>query len=344
MPQKDFNFIMATYETFKESYGEDDLLSWKVVGQTIDSSCECVCVIGAFDGFHRGHRTLLDRARAIADERHMKLVVCMFDPDPAIFFNPQKKNEELLTSEERISLLMNAGADSCICFRFDANMASMDYKEFLDRLRSIVQLKELCVGYDFKLGAQGRGTFDKIVDYAHNAQFKVYGVDLMQEDVAPGVKISSTTIRKAIMRGDVRLANVLLGHFALVDGEVKHGRGEGTSFGYPTANILCSTRRVAPSNGVFAAWVSNGEKLWPSALHVGLPPTFNEKDARINNWLLEAFLLDCNEDLYGQQLRVFFVDKIGDTQKFESFDALERALQGYIVSTENLLGKSLVIL
>ncbi len=344
LSQKDLLFIKSTYEQFPVSYGKDHALSWRIVGDELDSDSDYVCVIGAFDGFHRGHLALLAEAKAIADDKNMKLVVCMFDPDPTIYFKPEVPNEELLTADERIALLMEAGADSCLCFTFNHHLALLDYKEFLNRLCLMFSMKHICVGLDFKLGARGEGTFDKLVAYGIKAGFEVSGVDLMMEKDFDNTKISSTTIREAIVDGDIQAANDLLGHFSLIDGVVEHGRGEGTSFGYPTANIMCLKRRVAPSNGVYAAYVSNGKRVWPSALHVGLPPTFDEGNIELSNWLLESFLLDCHENLYGQKLRVFLTDKIGETQKFESIDALERALQGYIEATEILLGDSAISL
>ena len=344
LSQKDLFFIESTYEQFPVSYGEDNALTWRVVGEKLDSNADYVCVIGAFDGFHRGHLALIAQARALADDKDMKLVVCMFDPDPTVYFTPDVPNEELLTADERISLLMDAGADSCLCFTFDQHLAPLGYEDFLNRLCSMFSMKHLCVGLDFKLGARGEGTFDKIVSYGIQAGFEVNGVDLMMQKGVGDTKISSTTIREAIINGDIHVANELLGHLSLIDGVVEHGRGQGTTFGYPTANIMCSKLRVAPSDGVYAAWVSNGKRVWPSALHVGWPPTFNNDKSELSHWLLEAFLLDCNENLYGQNLRVFLTDKIGETQKFESIDALERALHGYIQATENLLGNSSVSL
>ncbi len=339
LTEKDYEFIRATYRSFGVTQGQNADASWRVVGQELERDGEYVCVIGAFDGFHKGHRTLIQKARNLADSNAQKLVVCMFDPDPAVYFQPELPNEELLVADERIALLLDAGADSCLCFSFNEHLAKLDYKDFLHMLQAMFNLKKLCVGYDFKLGAQGKGTFDKICDFGAQEGFEVVGVELLMQDLTESIKISSTTIRRALVEGDVEGAHGLLGHMSVIDGVVVHGRGEGTTFGFPTANISCSTRRVAPKSGVYAAWVSNGKTIWPSALHVGLPPTFNEGDAQVESWLLEAFLLDCNENLYGQDLRVFIVQKIGESQKFSSLNALESALRGYIEATETLLGQ-----
>ena len=344
LSQKDFEFIQSTYEHFPISYGEDSSISWKIAGASLDSASDYVCVIGAFDGFHRGHQALIAQAKAMADEKNMKLVVCMFDPDPTIYFKPNLVNEELLTAYERISLLLNSGVDSCLCFKFDEHLAPLSYKAFLDLLSGMFNFKHLCVGLDFKLGANGEGTFERIVSYGKESGFDVTGIDLMMQKELHAAKISSTAIREALIAGEIHRATELLGHLSLIDGVVEHGRGEGTAFGFPTANIMASRRRVVPDDGVYAAWVTNGQSIWPSALHVGLPPTFNSDDEKLSQWLLEAFLLDCNENLYGQELRVFLTDKIGETQKFESIDALERALHGYIHATEKLLGNTSVSL
>ncbi len=344
LSQKDYDFILATYEHYPVSYDADSSISWRIVGEKFDANRDYVCVIGAFDGFHIGHRDLIAKARQLADEQDMKLVVCLFDPDPAIYFNPTSSNEELLTADERVALIMNAGADSCLCFTFDENLAPLGYKEFLDRLCSMFNLRQLCVGLDFKLGAKGEGSFEKIVSYGNEVGFSVVGIDLLMQQGVNDKKISSTTIREFIINGDIDSANQLLGHFSLLDGKVEHGRGQGTTFGFPTANIMCSRRRVAPASGVYCAWVSNGVRLWPSALHVGLPPTFNDEKSKLNDWLLEAFLLDCDENLYGQNLRVFLSDKIGESQKFDSISALEEALHGYINATKELLGDSSIVL
>ena len=336
----DRKFIQATYTSFPASYDSDGQLSWRVVGEPLDPQAQYVCVIGAFDGFHKGHQKLVDQARQLAQKDGSKLVICMFDPDPAVFFNPLAVNEELLCADERISLLMEAGAHSVLCFNFNEHLASLGYREFLLKLTSMFDLKRLCVGVDFKLGKQGEGRFERILAFGKEQGFEVTGVQLLMQDLEHGIKISSTTIRQCLIDGEIQKAIDLADHLTVIDGVVEHGRGEGTSFGFPTANIMCAHRRVAPSKGVYAAWVSNGQKVWPSALNVGLPPTFNDETEQMDAWLLEAFLLDCNENLYGQNLRVFLTTKIGDTQKFDSKVALETTLRGYIQATEDLLGDS----
>lgn len=331
-------FIQSTYATYNKINFSSDDVSWSLIGDDIDKDSSYVCVIGAFDGFHRGHRALIDQASSLAKQAGYKLIVCLFNPDPDLYFNPAASCEELLTAQERVCLIMDCGVDSCLCFDFNERLASMKYQDFLTLLMSIFDLKKLCVGLDFKLGAHGQGSFEKILDFGNSEGFDVVGVDLMMDECGTDHKISSTTIRRCLIDGNIDEANKLLGHMSIIDGIVEHGRGEGTSFGFPTANIMCSKQRVVPKQGVYAAWISDGTTIWPSALNVGLPPTFNTNQDELDKWLLEAFLLDCREDLYDKQLRVFLTHKIGETQKFDSIDTLEKTLRGYIKATDSLLG------
>lgn len=305
-----------------------------------------VFAIGAFDGLHRGHRALLARARREADRRGCRLAAVSFDPDPAhVLCGPGRSAADLLSVEEREELLIDSGVDALLTFSFTPELARVSYQDFVrGALGAFMDVAAIVVGEDFRLGADGAGCVAALADLGRAAGFDVVGMRLADADGAP---ISSTRIRRLLGEGSVEEAAELLGRLHVVRGRVAHGRGEGTSFGFPTANVEVEEGRCLPAEGVYAGYVvvgdrTSGTTAWPAAINVGKPRSFSPGEE--GSPFLEATLLGFDGDLYGELVSVAFVRWLRVPQVFDSVDELERTVLGNVDWVRRSLGERGVLL
>lgn len=298
----------------------------------------CVCAIGAFDGLHLGHRQLLARARSEADALGASLVAVTFSPDPADVLAGPQASSCLLPCEARERALLALGADAVLSYDFTRELAALSYDEFVRKaLCALLDLRLIVVGSDFRLGAGGRGTVEALSALGHADGLGVLGLDLLGSDGAP---VTATRIRGLVRAGRVEAAAGLLGRAHCVAGRIEHGRGEGTSFGFPTANVMVDGSVCVPDQGVYAGFVTLGPAgsprgAWPAAINVGLPPTFaagegSQAGGASRQTLLEANLIGFEGDAYGMEAHVTFVRWLRDSRPFSSVEELEATVLGNI--------------
>ena len=317
--------------------GVSELLSgarvYRAPGCELGPDRDFVCVIGAFDGLHLGHRAIIDAARADALRRGVPLAVVTFDPDPSEVLSPASPLR-LLSDADRVRSLALAEADAVIVFDFTWDFSRRTYADFLlDMLGAIVRPVAVHVGSDFTFGADGAGTPESIAELGRSHGFDAYGHDLVRRD---GVPVSSTRVRGLLRGGSPEEAASLLCRHHFVRGTVEHGRGEGTGLGFPTANLALDPRDCIPADGVYAGYFVVGDVAWPTAVNVGTPRSFEVEP----HAMLEASLLGFSGDLYGDVAEVVFVRFLRAPQKFSSPDALVSAVLANIDWTRENLGES----
>lgn len=319
----------------------------RVVG-TADVSGPWVCAIGAFDGFHAGHQALIACARAKAAKLGARVCAVTFSPDPAEVLGTPAPSSRLVEPRLRPELLLLGGADAVLAFEFDLAFASLGYDEFVrDALLGVLDARAIVVGSDFRMGAKGAGTVEALRELGRGLGIDVVGLDLLDEG---GRHITATRIRGLVREGRVEAAAGLMGRCLTIEGRVDHGRGEGTSFGFPTANVLTDALNSIPEQGVYAGFVtplgSGALASYPAAINVGLPPTFNGySDAAIRDEaFLEANLIGFSGDLYGASVAVTFVRWLRDSRPFDSLDELTRTVLGNIAWVRDCLGEGAVVL
>lgn len=283
-----------------------------------------VVAIGAFDGVHLGHRMLIAAAVEEANRLGVASVVVTFDPDPSELFDEQQREHQLLSVSDRAALCASLGVDYVLVLPFTRELAALEPVAFVrfltERLGHIVSMH---VGENFHFGHAGRGTVDTLRGLGERAGFDVESHELLE---CEGIPVSSTRIRTLLAQGAVADSARLLGRPHFVRGHVSHGRGEGTSFGFPTANVCCDARCCLPAAGVYACIVTDGVHAWPSAANVGAPPTFSaQRDA-----FLEANLLGFSGNLYDRDLAVVFLEWLRASRTFSSLEELERVVLGNI--------------
>lgn len=283
-----------------------------------------IVTIGSFDGVHLGHLKVIDRLRKIARDQNGETVVFTFDPHPRQILHPAEKHLHLLTTtEEKTALLEKAGVEHLIIYPFTKEFAELSYADFVrDILVGRLNLKVLVVGHDHKFGKNREGTFTMLKDLSVIHHFTVEKLDALLID---HLHISSTRIRNALLEGAVEKANQYLGYRFQVEGKVIEGQKLGRRIQFPTANIRVSDpQKIIPRNGVYACYPFVNGKSYKGMLNIGTRPTVNSNP---DDRSMEVHLLDFRDNLYDESIRIEFVRKIRDEQKFESIELLRAQLE-----------------
>jgi riboflavin kinase/FMN adenylyltransferase len=290
--------------------------------------------IGVFDGVHRGHREIIRKLITDAHTNHAPAVLLTFDPHPASVLTGQEI-KCLTTPEERADLLGSLGVDIVITQRFTRDLAAATAFEYMSHLKQTLDLKHLLIGYDFALGKGREGNANRLTEIGRELGYSVEVVHALSDE--SGV-ISSTEIRKLVATGNVSEAAKLLGYNYPMGGEVIRGAGRGKTINFPTANIDYPKQKATPYNGIYACWAHLGSEKFMAATNIGFNPTFTPERQTPS---LEAYLLDFDRDIYGQQVKLEFVSRIRNELRFNSVEALIWKIQEDVDKTRELLsGKS----
>ena len=271
-----------------------------------------VVLIGVFDGVHKGHQSILDRAKEIADGR--KIIALTFDPHPTTVFAPDRAPTLLTTLADRVVLLKIHGADQVAVMKFDEKFAAMSPEDFVNQIL-IKQLEagDVIVGENFTYGHKAAGNVQTLKSHS---EFKVHALALHADDTEP---VSSTRIRTAITAGDVETARLLLSRPHRLDGVVVHGEARGREIGYPTANLGNLDGQTIPADGIYAGWLTVGINRWSAAISIGTNPTFSGVRGR----QVEAYAIDqVGLDLYDQDATIEFGWHLRETLKFDGLEPL----------------------
>jgi riboflavin kinase/FMN adenylyltransferase len=276
--------------------------------------------IGNFDGVHVGHQAMLSRLRELARGDGLPACAMTFEPHPREFFAPDQAPARLTSLREKLELLAGEGVDRAHVLRFDYRLAQITAEDFIQRvLVGGLGVRRLLVGDDFRFGARRAGDFSMLQSHARELG---YTVESMSSVTVDGERVSSTAIRNALQLGDLGRAARLLGRPYMISGCVVRGDGLGRQLGYPTANVRIRHNRP-PLTGIFAVEVTGAREGTPVArlrgvASLGIRPTVKEHGEP----LLEVYLLDFSGDLYGRHLRVHFLHKFRDEEKFADVAAL----------------------
>jgi riboflavin kinase/FMN adenylyltransferase len=279
-----------------------------------------VVTVGTFDGLHRGHQRVLAEVVGRAQQRGLASVLVTFDPHPLEVLNPAACPKLLTLPEEKQELLAGTGLDRVVVLPFTREVAQQSPEEFIRRLRAEHALRELVLGYDHAFG-RGRSGDEALVRRLGAAEgFDVAVVDAVREDGQP---ISSTLIRAAVAHGDLAAAARWLGRPYGLLGRVVPGAGRGRTIGVPTLNLAPEdARKLLPPDGVYAVWVWWRGTRYGGMMNQGPRPTFAEQGRT-----LEVHLFDFEGDVYGETVRVEWVQRLRDVQAFPSRDALVAQLE-----------------
>ena len=296
-----------------------------------------VVTIGAYDGVHLGHRAVIGEVRRLAGATGSRSVVVTFDRHPATIVRPESAPRLLTDSEQRLELLAETGIDAVVLIRFDTDQASENPAEFVERvLVGALGVRTVVVGDDFHFGAGRAGNVALLREVGASHDFDVQPMPLIPREDGVDEPISSTAIRRALAGGDVEIATALLGRAFEARGQVVLGDQRGRLLGFPTANVEVPNQICLPADGVYAGWYERPDgSVHPCAMNLGRRPTFY---AHADSSLLEAHLIDFQDDLYDEAAKVRFTHFLRSERKFDGFDAIKQQLALDIEHARSVLG------
>jgi riboflavin kinase/FMN adenylyltransferase len=280
-----------------------------------------VITVGTFDGVHVGHRDLLARVVARAEARSLPSLLVTFDPHPLEIVNPTAAPPLLSTMEEKLEAVAESGLEYAAVIPFTPALASLDASEFVERvLLERFSLRELIIGHDHGFGRRRGGDVNVLRELGKRHEFSVSVVDAVSLD---GVPVSSSAIRRAVSYGDLTAAERMLGRRYAFSGRVGRGDERGRLLGFPTLNVRsASARKLLPPTGVYAVYVDSERGSFGGMMNLGPRPTFGDSTLS-----LEVHLFDAEGDWYDSCVWVEFVQRLRDTKRFESPDALVTQLR-----------------
>jgi riboflavin kinase/FMN adenylyltransferase len=287
-----------------------------------------VVTVGVFDGVHRGHQQLISRAVTRGRERGLPAVLVTFDPHPAELVRPGSHPARLTSLRRRADLVAELGVEAFCVLPFTVELSRMPPAEFVHEvLVERLHAADVVVGRNFRFGHKAAGDTDLLAQLGQRFGFGVEGFELIRDD---GVTFSSTYIRACIDAGDVAAAAAALGRPHRIEGVVVHGDRRGRRLGFPTANVASPPHTALPADGVYAGRfviASTGteggqpapapQRMLPAAVSVGTNPTFSGRMRTV-----EAFVLDVEEDFYGHEVGVEFVQRVRGQERFDRVEDL----------------------
>lgn len=276
-----------------------------------------VLALGFFDGIHKGHKKVIQTAKAMAESHGYKLAVMSFNQHPSVIFQGvSPESIRYLSPESRKSeLLEELGVDLFYIVNFTKEFASLTPQEFVDQYIVGLHTKIVVAGFDYTYGKRDIANMRILPEYSKN-RFTI--ITIPEQRNSKG-KISSTAIRTALSNGNIVEANKLFGYDYEMNGKVVHGFGRGgKKLGYPTANIEVSNDTFLLKNGVYIVEMDVDGTWIPGMASIGFNPTFND----VKKITIEVHLLDFNEDIYDKKVKIKWLYYLRDELKFDSLDAL----------------------
>lgn len=276
---------------------------------------------GTFDGVHFGHKKILRHVVSEAKKVAGESVLLTFYPHPRLVLYPDENELKLLTTiEEKVELVAELGIDYLIIMPFTKELSRLKSNDFVrDILVEKLQVRKLIIGYDHRFGRNREGGLKEMKVYAETYNFELE--EIPAQDIEESI-VSSTKIRKALLAGDIAVANEYLGKPYTISGKVEEGLQRGTTIGFPTANIrVSSSYKLIPKNGVYAVWVYIGQNRMPGMLNIGYNPTFEDK-----KWSIEVHIFDFEENIYHKEISLSFVAFTREEQNFEGVKSLKKQL------------------
>ncbi|VDH04945.1 bifunctional riboflavin kinase/FAD synthetase [Bergeyella zoohelcum] len=275
--------------------------------------------IGMFDGVHIGHTAIIQRIVEKAKTENLSSTLLTFEPHPRLFFNPQDPLKHLTLQDEKIELFRKSGVDNVIFQPFDQNFSQLSGKEFIQNVVvHHLKAKHIVIGHDHVFGKNKSGNFELLENLATKYQYTLEKAHAMEVE---GEIVSSTKIRNALLNGEIKKANNLLGYNYFFSGKIVHGKKLGRTIGYPTANIFFKKNKLLPQFGAYIVEVYLGDDFYPGMLSIGNNPTFDGQEVSA-----EVYILGFSGNIYGKELKVVFRDFLHEQIKFPSVDGLIQCL------------------
>lgn len=290
-----------------------------------------VITIGNFDGVHLGHQTLFHRVKERSQAVSGQSVVITFDPHPIKLMRPDKQLPLLTTTAQKVKLLAELGVDVVIVHPFSPEFGAIPAREFVDSyLVQRLGVQEVVIGHDYRFGRNREGNIALLQALGAESGFPVHVVDAIEIN---GTVVSSTLIRNLIQDGQVLAAQEFLGRPYEVTGAVIHGHGRGSRLlGFPTANLAINNGLLVPGTGIYAVRTELWGQMYSAVANVGHCPTFDNQELS-----LEVYLMDFDQDIYGESLGVQFVQRLRDEERFADVPALVTQIKRDVAAARQIV-------
>ncbi len=284
-----------------------------------------VAAMGQFDGLHRGHVSLINKAIEVGKEQGLKVAVVTFDPHPDFVLKKRANFGYITPLPKKLELLESIGLDYVILLHFDEELSKLEPNLFHERFLS--SFSTIVVGTDYRYGYRGKGSIETLRQTGKN----VIAVELIKTN---DEKIGSNLIREYLMDGKVDLIYDLMGRYYNISGVVSHGSKIGRTFGVRTANIELTEEYQMIKKGVYVVYVHIDGKVYLGACNIGTNPTVNTVD----KMRLEVHILDFENDIYGKEISIDVIYRIRDELRFDSIDKLVKQIEDDITFTKTNFG------
>ena len=311
---------------------EEELVQrWRGLDSIPPGWGRCVVTIGVFDGVHRGHQHIIGRAVGRARDTGLPCVVLTFDPHPSEVVRPGTHPPVLTSARRKAEILAEHGVDVLCVLPFTVEFSRLGPAEFVHEvLVERLHAAAVVVGENFRFGRRAAGDLGMLRTLGSAFGFATEGVALYREE---DLVLSSTYIRSCIDAGDAGQAAAVLGRPHRVDGIVIRGDGRGRQLGYPTANVHTERYAAIPADGVYAGRLVHRSRRLPAAISVGTNPTFEGRERRV-----EAYVLDFDEDIYGEEVGIEFVARLRGMERFDRIDDLITKMADDVQRTRQVVG------
>ncbi len=301
---------------------------------SLSISDACI-TIGSFDGVHIGHQKILQAVIDKSKSKDIPAIAFSFHPHPAVVLKNIQKPYYLTSPEARKMLLLSSGIDHAIMLHFDREVANLDARSFLEKLKQQTGFTELVIGYDFALGKNREGSAERLQELGREMDYDLSVITPAQ--YPPGETVSSSRIRNLVSSGSIEKVPPLLGRRFSISGLVIHGDARGRTINIPTANLKVNEQQLLPLNGVYATNAKIAGESYLSVTNIGLKPTVS--DGSLTKRTVETHILDFDNDLYGSELTIEFISYLRPEQKFHSVEALKDQINRDITTTRKVAEK-----
>ncbi len=290
---------------------------------------DTILTIGVFDGVHLGHQRLISELIQQARQKGFLSGVVTFRQHPEDLFSVKNKLPFLTDMKKRTGLLKELGVDFIVTLSFTKALSSLSARQFIELLRKHLRMKGLVIGLDFALGKNREGDTSVIQCFGDEMDFSVTVVPPLR---IRGEIVSSTTLKKALAKGDIQKVHELTGRYFSLRGKVVEGAGRGEGLGFPTANMDVKSGQALPPDGVYVGLTRVNGKVYQSMTNIGLNPTFGDMERSV-----ESYLVDYHGDLYGKEVYLDIVARLRDEKKFASAEELKKQISQDVVQGEKIL-------
>jgi len=278
--------------------------------------------VGTFDGVHLGHRKIIEKLNSIKDSKKLRSIIITFEPHPQIVLRNRAKDIRILTTlDEKLKIFEELMIDITYVINFTKEFANTTAEEFYKNyLIDKIGLNDLVLGYDHMFGKNREGNFDTLKVLSEKYHFTVDKVD---EYKFEGEHLSSTVIRNLLNEGNVKKVSLILGQPYSIKWDVIEGRKLGKELGYPTANLeISEDYKLIPKIGIYAVSVEMNGNLHYGMMSIGKNPTVTDEDTVKS----EVNIFDFDENIYGKEIKINFIDYLRDEEKFDTLEDLKKQM------------------